>query len=366
MSFLLSIILMASMVAAQANHVIHGFEYFGCVNASAANFVAFVGFPSAFTPEQCQSACMGFDQAAAFADGCRCGRNLENLAKVDESFCANPCNGNANFGFCGFNSATCSYANVYQACDEFPSAPTLPASNPPASYTLATDPAASPASPLITYSTVKLPTITRTLKLATRSTLVVHTVAAGGQSSSCTLDDDHTPAPSLPAISGVPTAPIVVVQTVYVHMPPKSSAGSQNCDNLQSDPTVAPQPPAETTLWPPQTASGSLQADPSVATQTPAESTLWPPQTVTKSLSSISLMPYGDPPVPVPVGSGLVPSNATITTSPDGPMFRTILPEDPAGTATEIVPAVVTTAQAHRINAGMAGVMAMAFVAVGI
>ncbi|KAF6811550.1 twinfilin-1 [Colletotrichum sojae] len=323
MSALLLILAMGAMVAAQASHVIHGFEYFGCVNITSDKFGASVGFPTAYTPEQCQSACTGFKYAAAFADGCRCGRNIESfLSKVEESFCGNPCNGDASFGFCGVSSPSgCSYANVYEACAEFPA--------PPA----ATGPVASDPVAPTTYTTIRLPTVTRTLKLATKATVVVHTVTQGSVVTSCPLDHDHTTVPS-PADPS-PTAPAVVVQTVVVNVPPRSpgSPGLQGYDSIQSGPPVATAPPVETAPGPQPSASTGL--------------------------SLTTLVPYADPPVTSS------PRNATITTSsPEGPEFRTILPEDPSSTV--IVPAVVTTAQAHRVNAGIAGVIAAAVVAAGI
>ncbi|KAI8170269.1 hypothetical protein K4K49_004951 [Colletotrichum sp. SAR 10_70] len=331
-------LLLASLVAAQTNHIIHGFEYYGCVNITSDQFSAFVNFPAGFTPEQCESACTGFDYAAAFPDGCRCGRNIASLPKVDEAICSNPCGGNTFYGFCGFSDATCSYANVYQACDDFPSDPNTPApsspgspyppgsnppgASPPGSNTLFSYPPvsyfstlATPSTAPATYLTVRLPTITRTLKLATKSTaVVVHTVPPGGLSTSCSWEHDHTPAPSLPPIEGAPTGPIVVVQTVYVHKPAESSSGLQGYDTVQGD------PPA---------------------------------------------VPYADPADPIASAPGNA-GNATISASREVPEFRTIMPDDPAASATQIVPAVVTTAQAHRVNAGMAGAIAMAFMAVGI
>ncbi|KAH9238430.1 hypothetical protein K456DRAFT_48704 [Colletotrichum gloeosporioides 23] len=69
MAFLLFFqLLLASLVAAQTNHIIHGFEYYGCVNITSDQFSAFVNFPAGFTPEQCESACTGFDYAAAFPE----------------------------------------------------------------------------------------------------------------------------------------------------------------------------------------------------------------------------------------------------------------------------------------------------------
>ncbi|KAJ0277635.1 hypothetical protein CBS470a_010205 [Colletotrichum nupharicola] len=428
MAFLLFFqLLLASLVAAQTNHIIHGFEYYGCVNITSDQFSAFVNFPAGFTPEQCESACTGFDYAAAFPDGCRCGRNIVSLPKVDEAICSNPCGGNTFYGFCGFSDATCSYANVYRACDDFPSDPNTPApsspgspyppgsnppgASPPGSNTLFSYPPvsyfstlATPSTAPTTYLTVRLPTVTRTLKLATKSTeVVVHTVPPGGLSTSCASEHDHTPAPSLPPIEGAPTGPIVVVQTVYVHKPAESSSSLQGYDTVQDDPPagtlqgvppVATQPGATTlvvptltvveasTLWPsqgqstvtvaypPQTAAtGSTLWPPqgqSTVTvvfppQTAAtETTLWPPQGQTTTL-----VPYADPADPIASAPGNA-GNATISASREVPEFRTIMPDDPPASATQIVPAVVTTAQAHRVNAGMAGAIAMAFMAVGI
>ncbi|KAK2767877.1 twinfilin-1 [Colletotrichum kahawae] len=418
MSSLLFQLLLASIVAAQANHVIHGFEYYGCVNITSDQFGAVVNFPAGFTPEQCESACTGFDYAAAFPDGCRCGRNIASLPKVAESICSNPCGGNTFLGFCGFNDATCSYANVYRACDDFPSDPNAPApsspgspyppgsnppgASPPGSNTLFSYPPVSylstlvnPSTPATTYLTVRLPTVTRTFKLATKSTqVVVHTVPPGGLSTSCAWEHDHTPAPSLPPFQGVPTGPIVIVQTVYVHKPAESSSGLEGYDTVQGDPpagTLQGVPPAATqptattetsTLWPSQGQSTVTIAYPPQTAAT--ESTLWPPQgqsTVTVVFppqtaatettlwppqgQPTTLVPYADPADPIASAPGNV-GNATISASREVPEFRTILPDDPPASATQIVPAVVTTAQAHRVNAGMAGAIAMAFMAVGI
>lgn len=235
---------------------------------------------------------------------------------------------------------------MYHACAEFPAAPTPPDSAP------------------TTYTTVRLPTVTRTLKLATKATVVVHTVTQGNVVTSCPLDHDHTtvpeegpspgapppgapspgaPSPGAPSPIGpsliVPspvgpspvapsTEPAVVVQTVVVNVPPNGSPNSPGLQGYGSIPPVATAPPS--------------------APNSPG-------------LSPTTLVPYADPPVPSS------PSNATITTSsPEGPQFRTILPEDPATSATVVVPAVVTTAQAHRVNAGIAGVIAAAVVAAGI
>ncbi|KAI8274421.1 hypothetical protein K4K60_009705 [Colletotrichum sp. SAR11_57] len=369
--FLFFQLLLASLVAAQTNHIIHGFEYYGCVNITSDQFSAFVNFPAGFTPEQCESACTGFDYAAAFPDGCRCGRNIASLPKVDEAICSNPCGGNTFYGFCGFSDATCSYANVYQACDDFPSDPDTPApsspgspyppgsnppgASPPGSNTLFSYPPVSyfstlstPSTAPTTYLTVRLPTVTRTLKLATKSTaVVVHTVPPGGLSTSCSWEHDHTPAPSLP-IEGAPTGPIVV-QTVYVHKPAESSSGLQGYDTVQGD------PPA-----------GTLQGVPPVATQPGATTPVMPTLTVEETSTLWpSQVPYADPADPIASAPGNA-GNATISASREVPEFRTIMPDDPAASATQIVPAVVTTAQAHRVNAGMAGAIAMAFMAVGI
>ncbi|KAF6820085.1 twinfilin-1 [Colletotrichum plurivorum] len=339
MSALLLILAMGAMVAAQASHAIHGFEYFGCVNITSDKFVASVGFPAAYTPEQCESACTGFKYAAAFADGCRCARNIESfLSKVDESFCGNPCNGDASFGYCGFSSSSgCSYANVYEACAEFPAPPAV------------TGPAASDPVAPTTYTTIRLPTVTRTLKLATKATVVVHTITQGSVVTSCPLEHDHTTVPS-PADPS-PTAPAVVVQTVVVNVPPQGSPGSPGSPGSSGSPDSPGSPGLQ--------GYGSIQSGPPVATAPPAETAPGPQPSASTGLSLTTLVPYADPPVTSS------PSNATITTSsPEGPEFRTILPEDPS--ATVIVPAVVTTAQAHRVNAGIAGVIVAAVVAAGI
>ncbi|OLN83359.1 hypothetical protein CCHL11_03072, partial [Colletotrichum chlorophyti] len=295
MSILLILFLLTALVVAQANHVIHGFEYVGCVNITSDKFNAFVDFGPAYTPEQCQSACAGRNYAAAFSDGCRCGSSLEGFAKVDDALCSNACNGDAKFGFCGYsNDQGCSYANLYEVCDEFPSASAS------STIDLAHE---------ITFSTIRLPTITRTIKLATKSTVVVHTIIPPAATTSCPSNDVSTSTPSDPILS---TEPTVVVQTVVVHVPPQSSTGLQHYGSLESDPPVATAPSAVTLTFPPQ--SGPT------------------------SLSLTSLIPYEDPPVPVasvPLSS--VPGNATIpvtTVSPEGPLFRTRLVDDPPASTT--------------------------------
>ncbi|GKT52964.1 WSC domain protein [Colletotrichum tofieldiae] len=342
MSVLVIILLLATMIAAQANHVIHGFEYVGCVSAASDKFNAFVSFGRAYTPEECQSACTGRNYAAAFPDplssGCRCGSSLESFPKVDESLCSNPCNANAKFGFCGYsNLEGCSYANVYKACDE-----NTPASSfiPIPGGSVSTVP-----TPSITFSTIRLPTVTRTLKLATKSTIVIHTVTPGngGPAISCTLNDGSPPAT---LTAGFSSSPVVIVETVVVHVPPKSIMipGLQSYGSIQLDPPVATVPPAET----PATAS----------------------QPAPSSLTLTNLIPYD----PIPMIS--VPGNATVqvvTSTPEGPMFQTlILPGDPPATTATFTPAVVTNSPALRAQAcaagaaGVAGVVAAVLVVAGI
>ncbi|TQN72535.1 hypothetical protein CSHISOI_02988 [Colletotrichum shisoi] len=337
MSILVTILLLlVAMAASQVNHAIHGFEYVGCVSVTSDKFNAFVNFGTAYTPEECQSACTGRNYAAAFPDGCRCGSSLESFPTVEESLCSNPCNGDWNFGFCGYsNSEGCSYANVYKACDG--NTP-VPFSNP-----IPGGPASTEPVPTITFSTIRLPTVTRTLKLATKSTIVIHTVTPGngGLTTSCTLIDDIPPAAPT---ADAPSSPIVVVQTVVVHVPPKSisSPGWQSSDSIQVDPPVATLPPAETPVI--------------------------PSQPTTSSLSLTGLVPYD----PSPAVS--IPGNITLpdaTPTPEGPMFQTlIMPDDPPTTTATFTPAVVTHSPAWRIETGgsvvAAAVVAAILVAVGI
>ncbi|OHW92208.1 twinfilin-1 [Colletotrichum incanum] len=337
MAALVITLLLATMVAAQANHVIHGFEYVGCVSANSNKFNAFVSFGRAYTPEECQSACTGRNYAAAFPDGCRCGSSLECFPKVDESLCSSPCNANAKFGFCGYsNLEGCSYANVYKACDQ----------NTPASSFIPSPggPFSTVSTPSITFSTIRLPTITRTLKLATKSTIVIHTVppGKGGPATSYTLNDSSPPTT---LTTGLPSSPVIVVETV-VHIPPKSTGipGLQGYDSIQLNPPVATVAPAEI----PATASRP----------TPS------------SVSLTDLIPYD----PIPVISA--PGNVTVpvvTSTPEGPMFQTlILPDNPPATTATFTPAVVTNSPALRGKtgaagaAGAAGIVAAVLVAAGI
>ncbi|GKT47797.1 uncharacterized protein ColSpa_07978 [Colletotrichum spaethianum] len=339
MSTLVVILLLATMIAGQVSHTIRGFEYIGCVSVTSDKFNAFVNFGKAYTPEECQSACTGRNYAAAFPDpassGCRCGNSLESFLKVDESRCSNPCNADSKIGFCGYsNLEGCSYANVYKACDENIS---------DSSFTpIPGDPAPTDPAPSITLSTIRLPTITRTLKLATKSTIVVHTVppSSGSPTTLCISNHDSPPATLTPE---PPSSPIVVVQTVVVHVPPKSTstAGLQSYSNVQLDPPVATAPPAETPV---------IDLPPA-----------------TSSLSITNLVPYE----PIPLVSG--PGNTTVlvaTSTPEGPMFQTlILPDDPPATTATLTPVVVTNSPALRVKvgaAGAAGIVVAILVATGV
>ncbi|WYZ40834.1 hypothetical protein EsH8_IV_001175 [Colletotrichum jinshuiense] len=315
--------MLAAMVAAQANHVIHGFEYVGCVNVTSDKFNAFVNFGATYTPEQCQSACAGRNYAATFADGCRCGSNIEAFAKVADALCSNPCNDDAKYGFCGYsNSQGCSYANLYEACDEFPSSSALEPTD---------------AGPSITFSTVRLPPVTRTIKLATKSTIVAHIITPDGGSltTSCPLAGDT----STTWTADTPTTPIIVVHTVVVHVPPQSTPALQSY--------------------------GSLPPDPPRATASPSETSANPPQSAASSLSLTTLIPYNGPPIPMTSVSG----NATISTTavtPERPELRTLLPGDPAAFTATFTPAVITASPADQVKAGVAGVAMAVLVAAGI
>ncbi|KXH69102.1 hypothetical protein CSAL01_01464 [Colletotrichum salicis] len=291
-------LLLAAMVAAQANHVIYGFEYLGCVSVTSDKFDAFVDFGKGYTPEQCQSACTGRNYAATFPD----------------------------------------YANVYKACNEMPS-PSAPSPAGPAP----TGPGGSDPGPDITYSTIRLPPITRTVKLATRSTVIIQSVTPGGDglTTSCTV------------LSGIPTtlspaspsAPTVVIQTVVVHVPPTSTPGLQSYGSIQSNPPMATAPPAA----------------PVTETYTNPSR---PPQTTPSDPGVTSLTPYDDPPVVVPsLGNVTIP---VATSTPDGPMFQTLILTDdpPAATATS-TPAIVTQSPAQRLTVGGFGVIAGALIAMG-
>ncbi|OHE94178.1 hypothetical protein CORC01_10516 [Colletotrichum orchidophilum] len=333
----LLVLLLAALVAAQANHVIYGFEYLGCVSVTSDKFDAFVDFGRGYTPEQCQSACTGRNYAATFPDGCRCGSSLKSFPVVNEALCSNSCNGDTSLGQCGFsNPPTCSYANLYKACNEMP-----PPSTPSPAGPAPTGPDGNDPGPDITYSTIRLPPVTRTVKLATRSTVIVQTNTPGGDglTTSCTVLTG-TPTTLMPTS---PSAPTVVVQTVVVHVPPtRSTPGLQSYGSLQSDPPVATAPPVA----------------PSAETYTN------PPQSTPSSPSVTSLTPYDDPPVLVPP-----PGNVTIpvtTSTPQVPMFQTLILTDdpPAATATS-TPAVVTQSSAHRLMAGCVGIVAGLLIAMG-
>ncbi|KAK1654124.1 hypothetical protein BDP81DRAFT_415030 [Colletotrichum phormii] len=332
-------LLLAAMVAAQANHVIYGFEYLGCVSVTSDKFDAFVDFGKGYTPEQCQSACTGRNYAATFPDGCRCGSSIQSFPVVNEALCSNPCNGNTALGQCGFfNPPTCSYANVYKACNEM-SSPSAPSPAGPAP----TGPAGSDPGSDITYSTIRLPPITRTVKLATRSTVIIQSVTPGGDglTTSCTVLSG-TPTTLSPASPSVPT---VVIQTVVVHVPPTSTPGLQSYGSIQSDPPVATAPPAAPVT--------------ETYTNPPA-----PPQTTPSDPGVTSLTPYDDPPVVVPsLGNVTIP---VATSTPDGPMFQTLILTDdpPAATATS-TPAIVTQSPAQRLTVGGFGVIAGALIAMG-
>ncbi|KAK1977584.1 hypothetical protein LZ30DRAFT_752734 [Colletotrichum cereale] len=316
MSILVIGLLLATMVAAQASHVIRGFEYAGCVSVTSDKFDAFVDFGRAYTPEECQSACTGRSYAAAFPDGCRCGSSLGNSPMVDESLCSNACSTDAKFGFCGYsNSEGCSYANVYKACGDktSPSSPALVPGGP---------------APSITFSTIQLPTITRTLKLASKSTVTIHTVTPGngGIKTPCTSEYDRPPA-TLTAV--VPSSRSIAVQTIVVHVPPNSASIS----GLQS--------------------YGSVQLDPPVATVPPAETPVVASQPTPSSLSLTNLVPYD------PIPAVHAPTNTTVpvvTSTPEGPMFQTlILPDDPSAITATFTPAVVTKSPAIRMKLGGVG-----------
>ncbi|KAK1467628.1 hypothetical protein CCUS01_07159 [Colletotrichum cuscutae] len=294
----LLILLVAVMVAAQANHVIYGFEYLGCVSVTSDKFDAFVDFGKGYTPEQCQSACTGRNYAATFPD----------------------------------------YANVYKACNEMP-LPSDPSPAGPAS----TGPVGNDPGSDITYSTIRLPPITRTVKLATRSTVIIQSVTPGsdGLTTSCTVlsGTSTTLAPASPS------APTVVVQTVIVHVPPKSIPGLQSFGSVQSDPPVATAPPAA-----PMTETYTNPSSPSQTTPSDPDVT--------------SLTSYDDPPVAVPP-----PGNVTVpvaTSTPDGPMFQTLILTDdpPAATATS-TPAVVTQSPAQRLTVSGIGIVVGVLIATG-
>ncbi|KAK7458340.1 hypothetical protein Landi51_01163 [Colletotrichum acutatum] len=291
-------LLLAVMVAAQANHVIYGFEYLGCVSVTSDKFDAFVDFGKGYTPEQCQSACTGRNYAATFPD----------------------------------------YANVYKACNEM-SLPSAPSPAGPAS----TSPDGSDPGSDITYSTIRLPPITRTVKLATRSTVIIQSVTpvSNGLTTSCTVLSG-TPTSLVPAS---PSAPTVVVQTVVVHVPPKSIPGLQSYGSVQSNPPAATAPPAA-----PMT---EIYTNPST-----------PPQTTPSDPGATSLTPYDDPPVAVSL-----PRNVTVvvaTSTPDGPMFQTlILTDDPPAATTTSTPAVVTQSPAQRLAVSGIGIVVWVLIAMG-
>ncbi|KAJ0329273.1 hypothetical protein COL5a_004513 [Colletotrichum fioriniae] len=294
----LLILLLAAMVAAQANHVIYGFEYLGCVSVTSDKFDAFVDFGQGYTPEQCQSACTGRNYAATFPD----------------------------------------YANVYKACKEMP-LPSAPSPAGPAS----TGPVGNDPGSDITYSTIRLPPITRTVKLATRSTVIIQSVTPGSDdlTTSCTVLSG-TPTTLSPASLSAPT---VVVQTVVVHVPPKSTLGLQSYGCVQLDPPLATAPPAA-----PMT---ETYTNPSA-----------PPQTTPSDPGVTSLTPYDDPPVAVSP-----PGNVTVvvaTSTPDGPMFQTLILTDdpPAATATS-TPAVVTQSPAQRLTVSGIGIVVWVLIAMG-
>ncbi|KXH34364.1 hypothetical protein CSIM01_00275 [Colletotrichum simmondsii] len=335
----LLILLVAVMVAAQANHVIYGFEYLGCVSVTSDKFDAFVDFGQGYTPEQCQSACTGRNYAATFPDGCRCGSSIQSFPVVNEALCSYPCNRNTALGQCGFfNPPTCSYANVYKACNEMP----LPSDPSPAGPASTGPPGSDPGSD-ITYSTIRLPPITRTVKLATRSTVIIQSVTPGsdGLTTSCTVLSG-TPTTLAPAS---PSAPTVVVQTVVVQIPPKSTPGLQSYGSVQSDPPVATAPPAA-----PMTETYTNPSSPS--------------QTTPSDPGVTSLTPYDDPPVAVPP-----PGNVTVpvaTSTPDGPMFQTlILTDDPPVTTATSTPAVVTQSPAQRLAVSGIGIVVGVLIAMG-
>ncbi|KAK1462037.1 hypothetical protein CMEL01_14004 [Colletotrichum melonis] len=294
----LLILLVAVMVAAQANHVISGFEYLGCVSVTSDKFDAFVDFGKGYTPEQCQSACTGRNYAATFPD----------------------------------------YANVYKACNEMP-LPSDPSPAGPAS----TGPIGNDPGSDITYSTIRLPPITRTVKLATRSIVIIQSVTPGsdGLTTSCTVLSG-TPTTLAPAS---PSAPTVVVQTVIVHVPPKSTPGLQSYGSVQSDPPVATAPPGA-----PMTETYTNPSSPSQTTPSDPDVT--------------SLTSYDNPPVAVPP-----PGNVTVpvaTSTPDGPMFQTLILTDdpPAATATS-TPAVVTQSPAQRLTVSGIGIVVGVLIAMG-
>ncbi|KAK2047261.1 hypothetical protein LZ31DRAFT_161481 [Colletotrichum somersetense] len=335
MSIIVITLLLATMVAAQASHVVHGFEYVGCVSVTPDKFNASVSFGRAYTPEECQSACTGRNYAAAFPDGCRCGSSLVNFPMVDEFLCSKACTSDAKSGFCGYsNSEGCSYANVYRACGE---------KTPPASSILVPGGSASTEiAPSITFTTIQLPTITRTLKLASKSTVVIHTVTPGngGISTPCTSGYGSPPA-TLTAI--VPSSRSIAVQTVVVHMPPESVS----IPGLQS--------------------YGSVQLDPPAATVPPGETPVIASQPTVSSLSLTNLVPYD----PIPAVS--VPGNTTMlvaTSTPEGPMFQTlVIPDDPSAITATFTPAVVTKSPALRTKldaGGAAAVLAAVLIAAGI
>ncbi|KAK1967056.1 hypothetical protein LY78DRAFT_669313 [Colletotrichum sublineola] len=315
MSILIISLLLSTMVAAQASHIIHGFEYVGCVSVAPDKFNAFVSFSRAYTPEECQSACIGRNYAAAFPD--------------------KACTSDAKLGFCGYsNSEGCSYANVYKACGE---------KTPPSSSALIPGGLASTdTAPSITFTTIQLPTITRTMKLASKSTVVIHTVTPddGGPNTPCTSGYDVPPATQTIVI---PSSRSIAVQTVVVHVPPKSASIS----GLQS--------------------YGSVQLDPPVTTVPPAETSVTASQSTPSSLSFTNLVPYE----PIPAVS--IPTNTTVlvaTSTPELPMFQTlILPDDPSAITATFTPAVVTKSPALRTKldaAGAAGVVAAVLIAAGI
>lgn len=258
---------------------------------------------------------------------------------MNEALCSYPCNRNTALGQCGFsNPPTCSYANVYKACKEMP-LPSAPSPAGPAS----TGPVGNDPGSDITYSTIRLPPITRTVKLATRSTVIIQSVTPGSDdlTTSCTVLSG-TPTTLSPASLSAPT---VVVQTVVVHVPPKSTLGLQSYGSVQLDPPLATAPPAA-----PMT---ETYTNPSA-----------PPQTTPSDPGVTSLTPYDDPPVAVSP-----PGNVTVvvaTSTPDGPMFQTLILTDdpPAATATS-TPAVVTQSPAQRLTVSGIGIVVWVLIAMG-
>ncbi|EFQ26940.1 uncharacterized protein GLRG_02111 [Colletotrichum graminicola M1.001] len=245
------------------------------------------------------------------------------------------CISDAKFGFCGYsNSEGCSYANMYKACDE----KTLLSS----SSLLPGGPESTETAPSITFTTIQLPTITRTRKLATKSTIVIHTVTPGGGASNTPCNSDYdTPPATLTEVT--PSSRTIVVQTVVVHVPPKSASvsGLQSYGSVQLNPTVATVPPADTPVMASQPTSGSL--------------------------SLTNLVPYD------PIPGVNVPTNTTIlvvTSTPEEPMFQTlIMPDDPSAITATFTPAVVTKSPALRTKldaGGAAGVVAAFLIAAGI